>query len=63
MHEHMIPVVSKPAPQINEAEVISTFKQTSKTLDDFYAIMPEKLKVEVEKGVYLLKFLKSMMIA
>ena len=37
--------------QANSAEVLDTFKQTLKTIDDYTALMPEAMKVQVTAGV------------
>jgi len=55
--DKMIPaekkVVSNAAPVVDEKEVITTFKQTLKTIDDYVGLMPDTMKSSVQKGLEL----------
>ena len=53
--DKMEPVVEKPveAPAVNEAEVITTFKSTLKTIEDYAALMPEDMREQFTNGVKL----------
>jgi hypothetical protein len=53
--EKMSPMESKAEPkvepQVNKTEVIDEFKAGLKTIDDYTAIMPEKMKARIDKWV------------
>ena len=50
--EKLSPMELKPEEiQANSEEVITTFKSTLKTIEDYTALMPEEMKAQVEAGV------------
>jgi len=47
--------VGDPTPTVNKAEVIDEFKTGLTTIEDYTALMPEEMKVQVAGGVKLYK--------
>lgn len=49
--------------EVNADEMIATFKQTLKTIDDYTALMPDSMKAEIETGLTMYREKRQALIA